>query len=185
MNKDALLFLLLIILMAVAIAIGTFGPDFLPPRLPQVQTNGELPGMASLGKADHSFDDFLDKLKKDLGFKDIEITLVVGPFFRHDGIGSRLYVDYQPSYFILADVDLYNKLTAEEKTAFIAHEAAHMIFRYPSDNSFDALTENQKLADQFAARHVDPKYIKSLLRKAFSDYWARQENLDRLSKDRK
>ena len=151
------------------------------PPIPPPAANNGLPGLASLGQIDRSFDEFLDKIKKDIGFENIEITAVVGPYFLYSGISAALYNSYGPRYYILLDQEFFSELILEEKKAVLAHEAGHILFRLGRVYNMRKYTANEVLADTFAARYVNPKNVIGSLDKAYSNYLVRRKHLETLA----
>ena len=137
--------------------------------------------MVSVGKPVNEFDNLIARIKKDIGQDNIEIKVLVGPYFRYFGFIGYLYDEFSPTYFILVDEDFYNELTPEEREALAAHESGHILHRYPRDGSRAAVTEFQVLTDEFGAKFVHPDHLKSLLKKANSDYFIRVSHLDKLA----
>lgn len=137
--------------------------------------------LEQLGTPTDKFDNLLNKIKGDLGRDDVEIKVIVGPYFRYRGFVGLLYEGYFPTYLILLDADFYNELTPEKQEALVAHEAGHILFKYPRDNSRNAATEVQVVADAFAAKYVHPKHLLSLLDKVYEEYLTRRKHLEVLA----
>ncbi|MBI2064254.1 MAG: hypothetical protein HYT66_00915 [Candidatus Yanofskybacteria bacterium] len=138
--------------------------------------------IVQIGQPTDKFDGLLSKIKKDIDQKNIEIKVLVGPYFRYMGIIGLLYDEFRPTYFILIDEEFYDELVWEEKEALVTHESGHILYRYPRENSRAAITELQVLADEFGAKFVHPKYLASLLKKVNSDYFIRVKHLERAAR---
>ena len=169
-----------IFLLAVFIII-IFSPRglFLPPS-PLTTTANGLPGLASLGTIDRSFDNLLAEIKKDVHLENIEITVVVGPYFQHSRILVAMDSYYAPHYYILIDKEFLNELTAEEKRAAIAHEAGHIMFGPRYFYNRRGYTANEVLSDEFAVKYTHPRHIIGLIDKAYLDYITRKKQLESL-----
>lgn len=155
--------------------VPTSGPDLFPPSSTALE---------QLGTPTDKFDNLLNKIKSDLGQDEIKIKVIIGPYFRYRGFEGLFYESYFPTYFIFLDAEFYNELIPEEQEALVAHEAGHILFKYPRDNSRNAVTEVQVTADTFAARYVHPKYLISLLDKVYEEYLTRRKHLEDLTQDR-
>ncbi|MEK7138944.1 MAG: hypothetical protein AAB799_02070 [Patescibacteria group bacterium] len=163
-------------LLFVALLVGI--SLFLPPlqELPTIYK----PDLV-LGKETQEFNDLITRIKRDIGQEKIEIKVFIGPYFKYAGILGRLIDDYHPRYVILFDIELYNKLTRPEREALVAHEAGHILFKYPKDHSLEVATEVQVLADKFAAKYVSPDHIISPLNKLYAEYWTRVRRLKQIN----
>jgi len=84
---------------------------------------------------------------------------------------------YAPNYYILLDKEFLGELTSEEKTAVVAHEAGHIIYRPNFSFNRKSKVATEIFADEFASRYVHPKHIQSLLDKAYYDYITRSKRL--------
>lgn len=151
----------------------------LPPPLPVTTDNG-LPGLASLGTIDHSFDNLLAEIKRDISLENIEITVVTGSYFQYSNILAAIDTLYAPRYYILLDKEFLNELTTEEKRAAIAHEAGHIIFGPRHFYSRKEYVANEMSSDKFATKYVRPRHIIGLIDKAYSDHIIRKKHLENL-----
>lgn len=137
-----------------------------------------------MGVQTNKFDPLLAKIKADIKWEDVEIRVLVGPYFRRFGTVGMLVDDYYPRYFILLDEEFYNELTPEEQEAGVAHEAGHILFRPFLEMGRSEVTEVQAMVDNFAAKYVHPKHLSSLLDKAYADYLVRKRRLEELALSR-
>jgi len=151
----------------------------LPP-----ETATSEPWFTSIGQSTNEFNNLLTIIKSDIQKirpGDFEIKVFIGPYFKHIGTVGQLYKNSSGSeYSILLDTEFYNTLLPEEKKVFVAHEAGHILFNNPRDNSLKALTDAQILADNFATKYVHPRHVKSWLDKIYYDYLERSNRLELL-----
>lgn len=123
------------------------------------------------------FDELVEKIKNDIGQPDIEVMVLVGPYFQYRGLIAAINLYYAPRYYIMIDGKFLNELTPEEKVAVIAHEMGHIVVGPGYGFSRKQRTATEVLADRFASRYVHPKHVQSLLDKANEDYLIRTDNL--------
>lgn len=164
---------IVIIFLATLLAIYFLFPLLLKPSI-------ENQPSSIAERQTNEFDNLLDKIKKDINQENIEIKVFLGPYFKYYGIVGMLIDDYRPKYTILFDIEFYNKLTPQEREAIVAHEAGHILFKYPENHSLETTIETQVLADRLAARYVNPDYVISALNKLYADYLTRKERLEQL-----
>jgi Zn-dependent protease with chaperone function len=125
------------------------------------------------------FDDLINRIKKDIKMPDIIVNVLVGPYFKTNGILVAIELFNAPKYYIIMDQEFLSELNTEEKRAAISHEMGHIVVGI--GHTFDSRNnkiEIEKKADEFASKYVHPKYMKSLLEKAYRDYVERKENLN-------
>lgn len=147
-----------------------------------------------IGAPTHEFDTLLAKIKSDLGQNNIEVSILVGPYFYYMYITARLYPVNRSFFYILIDDKFFSELSSEEKRALIAHECGHIDYvlnhttttltTIPQVFDRQLITNDQIHADIFAAKYVHPKHLLSLLDKLYADYTQRREYLEKLSQSR-
>ncbi|MBI2062459.1 MAG: hypothetical protein HYT64_02105 [Candidatus Yanofskybacteria bacterium] len=174
----------IIILMAVILILALYVSPFLPDPLQYKVPAKEDSWIFRLGTPNHDYDDLLKKIKKDINHEEVNIKILIGPYFENFGIQGQLMRTDPLDYVILADKVFYDWLSAEEKIVLIAHETGHIIFSSPGKMDFEKITGDQVLADTFAAKYVESKYLITFLDKLYSDYLIRLENAKKLAKDR-
>ena len=188
-SNPKLLSLLIIIICGFAIGLILFDfnqllqrsvqPEKIPYRLADEAQR--------IGIPTNKFDGLLDRIKNDINKKDIEIKVLVGPYYKHLIIIGLLVppepFDSHKKYLMLIDADFVNKLSPKEQEALIAHEAGHILFR-PTSLEKEDIINAQVDADTFAARYVTPEDVSSLLDKLFAEYIIREKNIKHLIESR-
>lgn len=182
-NKESPLDFIIIAVVCLII-IGTIFFSSFSDEAKTPKTSPET-ALARMGKPTDKFDGLLSKIKDDIGRKDIEIKVRIGPYLKSIGFTGLLDFDiYTRTYYVLIDDEFYNELNEEEQKALVAHETGHILFGVSFNGGRKGATEIQKLADLFAMQYVRPEYMASLLDKVYFDYLARKEQAKLLMRAR-